>query len=510
MPPDARADANVNAMPDLATRPEDLKSWLESLALAQMLDAGRDIRQYLSRLDARTLDSRQRAELLDMVRAPADVLLEGLDRICAHSAQPLATHARDAVDLARGLAAELARGYEHAAADEAASAPSLKQLPSLLLHAMRYLAQAMHASYRTYSRIPPGAWRRMHALYLRAEEAGAAADLDGGESVASAYCDALLLSLTDPYRLPPGELDRVLGVIRTLPAEPVLSRGRPVTRGAQFVVPCTEDKPPRAPLPEGESDAGSWVLDAQPIVEALRQALSELGAGSTLAAQMLGRDSLGLLARLATLWGDPPKRVYRRDPAEGSVAICVGVKPIAQFVAHDATADGEAELQALRRGITMPLRTLPEDESGRIVPIHEWAVINLSEGGLKVRRSSRTTTEIAVGDVVGIKAAGKALWTIGLARWINSLEDEKTEFGVQFFADAVCAVWVRGTSGARKLGVLLASGDEHGRESVLAPPHTYVAGREYELRGEDYRARVRAADLVEGNSRFELFHVEPL
>jgi hypothetical protein len=509
MPPDARAPAST-ASTQPVTQPDLLKAWLESLALAQMLDAGRAIRQYLVQLDGAAIDSRQRSELLDLVRAPADMLLEGLDRICAHAAQPLGAHARDAVALARGLAAELAKGYEHAAKDNAASSPSLKELPSLFLHAMRYLARAMHASYRTYSRVPPGAWLRMHELYLRADQAGAASDAEEGEPVSRAYCDALLLALTDPYRLPPGELDRVLAVIRTLPVAPTLTRGRPTTRGAQFVVPCAEDKPPRPPLPDGEADTDGWVLNAQPVVEALREALQELGSGSTLAARMLGRDSLGLLARLATLWGDPPKRAYRRDPADGSVAICVGVKPIAQFVAHDATADGEAELQALRRGITMPLRTLPEDESGRIVPIHEWAVVNLSEGGLKVRRSSRATTEIAVGDVVGIKAAGKALWTIGLARWINALEDDKTEFGVQFFADAVCAVWVRGPSGGRKLGVLLASGEEHGRESVLAPPHTYVEGREYELRGEDYRSRVRAIGLVEGNARFELFHIEAI
>ena len=81
---------------------------------------------------------------------------------------------------------------------------------------------------------------------------------------------------------------------------------------------------------------------------------------------------------------------------------------------------------------------------------------------------------------------------------------------MQFFADAVCAVWVRpAAAGARKLGVLLSGGQEQMNESVLAPPNTYVDGGEYELRGEDYRSRMRAAGLVEGNSRFELFHVVP-
>ncbi len=513
MPPDVRATTQrASPTQELPLRPEELQAWLESLPLAQMLDAGRSLVRYLTGLDATPLESRKRGQLLDLLRPTADMLLLGLDRIYGRAPQPLPLHARDALSLSRDLATALSKGYERAATEEASSAPSLKELPGLLRCAVRYLAEGMQASYKTYTRVAPGAWREMHELYIRAEDAGVAAEADEGASVARAYCEALLVSLTDPYRLMPGELDRVLHILRVLPASPVLARVRPATRaGGHFIVPVGEDKPPRSMPPQDDRDEdGGRVLDANPVVDGLRAALEELGAGTTLASRMLGRDMLALLAKLATLWGDPPKRAYRRDAAEGSVAICVGVKPIAQFVAHDATADGEAELKALRQGITMPLRTLPEDESGRIVPIHEWAVINLSEGGLKVRRSSRTTSEIAVGDVVGIKAAGKALWTIGMARWITALEDGTTEYGVQFFADAVCAVCVRpAPSGARKLGVLLSGGEEQVNESVLAPPNTYAEGREYELRGEDYRSRVRASGLVEGNSRFELFHVVP-
>lgn len=511
MPPDIRATTErASPTQELPLRPEELQAWLESLPLAQMLDTGRSLLGYLAGLDETPLESRKRGQLLDLLRPTADMLLQGLDRIYGRAPLPLPLHARDALTLSRSLASSLSRAYERAASEEASSAPSLKELPGLLRCAMRYLAEGMHASYKTYTRVAPGAWREMHELYIRAEYAGVAAESAGGTSVSQAYCEALLLALTDPYRLMPGELDRVIHVLRVLPVSPVLARGRPPTRaGGHFIVPFGEDKPPRSMGPQDDKDEGR-VLDANPVVDGLRAALEELGAGTTLASRMLGRDMLALLAKLATLWGDPPKRAYRRDAAEGSVAICVGVKPIAQFVAHDATADGEAELKALRQGITMPLRTLPEDESGRIVPIHEWAVINLSEGGLKVRRSSRTTSEIAVGDVVGIKAAGKALWTIGMARWITALEDGTTEFGVQFFADAVCAVWVRpAAAGARKLGVLLSGGQEQMNESVLAPPNTYVDGGEYELRGEDYRSRMRAAGLVEGNSRFELFHVVP-
>jgi hypothetical protein len=189
----------------------------------------------------------------------------------------------------------------------------------------------------------------------------------------------------------------------------------------------------------------------------------------------------------------------------------VGVKPIAHFVAHDATADGEMETRALRDGITIPLRALPEDEGGRMIPIHEWAVINLSAGGLRLRRRAATGYPIVVGEVVGIRAPGKALWTVGVTRWIGADEEGTTEFGVQFFAEAACAVWIRGIEAAstRKLGLLVSEGDQGEGESLLAPPGTHGGGGPYDVRGEGFRTRMRSVKLVEANSRFELFRVEP-
>lgn len=482
------------------SRPEELEAWLDALPVAQMLDAGRSLAQCVSRLAT--------AELLGLARPVADVLLQGLDSVYSRAPQPLAPHAREALNVARALAAALAGAHERAAA----AVPSEEGTAALLRHALRYQAESMRASYRTYSRVPPGAWRSMHELILRGERCAAGTDdVPEDASLPRIYGEALLLSLTDPHRLLSGEIDRAAAILRALPAAAVLCETRPATAaGAHFIVPCGEDMPPRPASPDEPIAAGMRVLDANPVVDALAAAQRELGSGDSAAARLLGPGTVALLAKLSTLWSNPPKRADRRDPGAGSVAICVGVKAIAQFVAHDATADGDAELSALRRGITMPLRTLPEDESGRIVPIHEWAVINLSEHGLKVRRSSRTTTAIAVGDVVGVKAAGKALWAIGVARWIGALEGGTTEFGVQFFADAVCAIWIRTAGGGtRRLGILLHEGEEPGREVVLAPPGTFVAEREFQLRGEDYRARVRATGLVEGNARFDLFHVVP-
>jgi hypothetical protein len=61
----------------------------------------------------------------------------------------------------------------------------------------------------------------------------------------------------------------------------------------------------------------------------------------------------------------------------------------------------------------------------------------------------------------------------------------------------------------RTLGLLVAEGEEHADESLLTPPNTWSDAGEFELRGEGFRSRVRAAKLVERNARFDLFQVVP-
>lgn len=495
-------------------RPNELKAWLESFPSASSFELARALATYLAAFDRSKPALDERLQVLDAVSARAEVVLRDLAEVYGKSPQPMGGHAREALGLARTLAFAVAGGYKTAAVEKTTDrivAATGKKLAPLVLKAMRYLAEGMRASYKTYSRVPKDAWKEMHQLYLYAEQGGiatGAADAESRTSIAGFYCESLLLSLTDPYRLVPGELESIEALIRELRAPVSLGKEPPETRAScHFLVPCDEDAPPK-PLREVSDGAGSSnsrVFDASAIVDALRAGKEHADGESD------GHERLALITKLISLWDDPPKRAFRRDPAQGSVAICVGVKPIAHFVAHDATVDGEAETRALRQGITMPLRALPEDESGQAIPIHEWAVINLSAGGVRVRRSASTAYPITVGEVVGIRAPGKILWTIGVTRWISALEDGNTEFGVQFFASAVCAVWVRDSSpsGAHKLGLLVADGEENSDESLLTPPKTYSDSGEFELRGEGFRSRVRASRLIEKNALFELFAVVP-
>jgi hypothetical protein len=507
---------------ELEIRPKQVKAWIESLPLAQSIEAAKKIVAHLVALNRARIDIDDRVQILDIYRPFADTLLEELDAIYGKSALPLGPRAREALGVARELAFALADGFKISIGDKTAKLIAFgakKQLPILALRTMEYLGAELRASYKAYSPPPASIWNEMHQLYLYAEKEGFAAEIADAAtktSVMDAYCEALLLSLTDPYRLVPGELERILVQIRGGRGLVTLGQARPATRaGGHFLVPCDTDRPPKLLLSANDDAGGpNWrLLDTNALVDRLkaRKAAHDTGNVSQTTSRSMTPDGLATLAKLITLWGDPPKRAYRRDPMETSVALCFGLKSIGHFISIGAKVDAQAEAEAIRAGITIPLLAMPDDESTKQHPVFEWDVVNQSEGGLKVRRRATQQT-LAVGEVVGIKAIGKPQWTIGVVRWITLLEDGM-EFGLQFLAPAACAVWVNAVgsgSPQSKIGVLLANAEDAlTAESLLTLPGTYAEAREYELRGEDLESRVSAASLIEKTSRFELFHVSP-
>lgn len=518
LPPDRTAPPK-----DLEVRPRQVKAWLQSLPLAQCLEAAKKICPHLAAVNRAKLDLDDRLQILEAYRPIAAVLFDELDAIYGKATMPLGGRAREALMLARDLGTEMAMGYKIALAARNAKLLGFgakKQVPLLVVRAMQYLAAQLRAGYRSYTPVPPRVWRELHELYLFAEReriASEPADPETKDAAVTVYCECLLLSLTDPYRLVPGDADKVIAQIRGARAPVTLGQARPASRpGGHFIVPCDTDRPPKPALSANDDTGGpNWrLLDANPLVDRLRTRLQALETGNVSAttSKMIGPDGLALMAKLIVLWGDPPKRAFRRNPTDGTVAVCVGIKAIAHFIASEKPLDEQRQQESLRRGITMPLPALAMDDASQALPVFEYDVVNASEGGLKVRRVAATPQAIGVGEVVGIKQPGKPRWTIAAVRWITAYDEGGMEFGVQFLAPCARVVTVQPTitsSGtqARMSLRLLDPDDASMAETLLTPPGTYSELREFEISGEGGTDCARARHLIEKSARFELFRV---
>lgn len=509
---------------DLEVRPKQAKAWIESLPLSQSAVAARTIAEHLAAFNRSKLDFDDRHQLVEIYRPIAHVLLDELDAVYGRSLLPLPPKAREALALARAIASELANAYKILLIEKSGKLLAFgakKQLPAFAFGAMEHLVALMRTSYRSYTPIPERTWREINQLYLHAEREGFLAEPADAEkklSIFDLYTETLLIALTDPYRLLPGEVDKVSQTIRNYPRLVSLGQTRPATSpSGHFLVPCDTDKPPK-PLLSANDDPGgpNWRLfDTNPIVDRIRQLRQAVAAGNVSAAtsKAMGPEMIALFGKLVALWGDPPKRTSRRDPMDTSVAICAGLKAITHFLSVDVYSEERKEAEKIAKGITIPLISVPDDEVSRGMNVNEWEVVNQSAGGLKVRRNGTSAQGITVGEVIGIRSMGKAAWTIGVVRWLTMLEEGAMEFGIQFLAPAAHLVALQPTIasiGAVRTALLLSEDEDFASaDTVLAPPATYSDLREYELEDNGLVSTVRATSLIEKTGRFELFHVSP-
>ncbi|APV50129.1 hypothetical protein BWI17_10800 [Betaproteobacteria bacterium GR16-43] len=524
MPLDLSVPVRAAAPKDLEIRPKQAKAWLESLPLAQSIEAAKKIRVNLAGLSRAKIELDDRLAVLEAYRPISAVVLDELDAVYSKAPLPLGAKARECLGLAREIAAELANGYKIAILEKTGKLIAFgakKQLPGLVFRAMEYAAEGMRASYKSYTPLPPGLWKEINALYLFAVQENIANEVGDAETkltVTDLYLESLLLSLTDPYRLIQGEVDRTIELLRGNRSLATIGTTRPATSpAAHFLVPCDTDKPPK-PLTSASDDPGgpnARLLDANPLVDRLRQRKVAIDSGNVSAtmSRMISLDAMQLLVKLIALWGDPPKRAFRRDPMETSVAICAGLRTLSHFVGQQASIDVGTETQAIESGITIPLISVPDDEVSKGLQVNEWDVVNQSAGGLKVKRVGATNQSISVGEALGIKFLGKSRWTIGVVRWLTMLDDGGMEFGIQFLAPAARVVAVTPSitaSGTVKIGLLLyeSEGSEDA-DSLLAPPTTYADLREFEMEEDGAVRKVRATSLIEKTGRFELFHISP-
>jgi len=507
---------------DLEIRPKQVKAWLESLPLAHSIVAGRQMREHLAALNAVKFDADDRLQILQNYRPVAQTVFEELDSLYSRGATPLPPRALEALQLARELAAALADAYRIVIGEKTGRLLAFgakRHLPLLLHRVLEHVALILVASYKSYTPVPDGTWKALHEVYLYSDSEGIlgeAADAAGKATIHDLYAETLLIALTDPYRLVPGEIDRIVAQIRAAKVSVTLSKSRPATPpSAHFLVPCDTDKPPKPALSSSDERGGpNWrLLDANALVEKLRtrKQAFESGNVSAAAARAMGPEGVPLMERLALLWGDPPKRTKRRDPMETSVAICIGLKAVAHYVSQEHRVDPD-EAELIRRGITIPLISVPRDETSKTFPVNEWDVVNQSAGGLKVRRSTPAAQPVGVGEAVGVKQMGRARWTIGVVRWITVLEDGGLEFGIQFLASTARIVSIQPTiaalSAQAKQALILDDAGETGA-ALLTSPNTFSDLREFEVQDEGAVSCVRATSLVERTGRFELFEFTP-
>ena len=506
---------------DIETNPKKARAWIESLPLTKTVESVRVVTDNIRALNRAKLPADERVELLEIYRHVIAVLLDELDAVYAYSVLPMPQKQLEAFTLAQDLLIECAYSYKLLLLEKTGKLimfNAKKHLPLPLYRAMSYLSGLMLQSYKTYHPILPGLWQDFHSLYLFAIEQNLRdeiVDADSKQSIGELYIASLLLSLADPYRLMHKEVERVVQILSQ-------NRGLAVIRDNAdgldpqrlIVVALDSDQPPKilvqATRPTGQVlrlvDTGRLVGRLQERVKASYSAANSAQSHAT-------HDLNDLMERLVQLWGDPPKRQFRRNPAETGVALCSGIKGIAYFAELAANENPEADAAAIREGRTIPLLKIPQDPMSQLIGVEEWQVLNQSASGLRMHRDSGGNVGITVGEVVGVRFVGGQAWNVGVVRWLTLLEGDALEFGLELISPAAISITIAPTitSGVKPMPALLIApltGDV-GTNSIMASSETFADLREYEVVDHGDIRLVRATTLIERTSRFDLFQFQP-
>ena len=494
--------------PDLLLTAAETREWLESLRPLRAAEAGHQVLANLSALNRSRLAFADRLALLETYRPAIEGLFDGFEAEFGIAGLPPTATAQEALALCRDLAMELGYGYKILIVDP----PGLLRpevLPVLVLRAMGALAQLLRSAYLTYTTVPEGTWLELHRLYALSEEAGISeVAVEGGPSVLSSYTELLLVSLTDPYRLNPGEVTRIPELIRAEPGTVRLERTEPnIPPVGQFIVESDFDRPPSPILGDDTRplEANRRSLDASPLVERLRaqrEALrSELDRGAPGSRASVSAQ-LELLQRLLVCWGSPPRRLEGREPADVRVGVCVGLPTLIHLIGAEADP----------AGLPPPPGTTSRPGTS-IDPISSWQVLNRSYGGLRLAKEAGPIPHpVAVGEVVGIQFPGRGRWAVGVVRWLRRLDHGGTEFGLQYLGHAAISVELAPINGEDAeiihlpFQALVLDGEVTGAQpTLLATPGVFAELRAFQIGSRGAFYRVKALSLVEQGGAFELF-----
>jgi cyclic-di-GMP-binding protein len=516
------ADSQQNTA--VSMRPKQAKSWVDSLPADNAVEAARGIYTALYGSNRSKFDADERLKLLEIYHPRLINVLADLGKEYNQASLPLPEAAREAANLSRDLLIEYAYGYKLILLEKSTKLSlftSKRQLPLMLYRAISALSDTLSLSYKTYTPTPAGVWHEIHQIYHYAqfhamqdqavEDEGAAAQT----TISVVYKQALLLALADPYRLMPGEVDRVAAIVAHFSGGAIIMPYSPDLTGAGLaLIQSDSDRPPKPLTMIGNIAIApiDKVVSTANLAFTLNELIAQLDAGTpakTLGLPFSGNNAqvADLLRRLARAWSSPPKRVFNRQRSEAAAEVCAGIHQLnlsLMRLQDPAWAKERVEqLAASANGAG----AAGNSRIGRC------EILNQSATGFALKKTPDGDPLVAVGEVLGVKLPDQGSWNVGAARWVQTNDAQEIEIGVQLLAPTAIAVMLEPLSGplTKKHEALMLPPLEALKQPayVLAPRETYKEGMEYKLEHRETIERVRATRLIEQTTHYDLFAFAP-
>lgn len=444
-----------------------------------------------------------RFKLLEDIRHECEQALPTLEQDINQAVLPLpfavTTAALHADNLLKGLSiayAGIARGINKS------------QLESGLSHlfhrsvqrAMAMIARRQLLAYRAYATPSATSWQCLHDLFQLVR--GPLSTPLNGETapIEHEYLGALLFAYLEPSKLPRSELEIINLCSRQLAAYAVIGDaladpGAVKHPDSCFLVRPDEGTPgyPLSRLPAGTSTFGGLLVDCSPVLAALDRNITRR-PGKSVEPDLNAPPPI--LQSLRVAIGGRSSRRFSRTHFRPRGDLVSGLAAVISFI------DGNA---FSRRSVDAASRY-----DGRDFTSSEWALVDESPDGFRLRFIKGEKKTLGAGDIVALQPRESSKIHVCLVRRISSSQ-ARLEIGLQLLSPQISVVDVLGADAQESRAIFMHSLPAYGKFSgLIIPPGIYRASEKIVVRLPGRSLHRLLGTCLEANEGLEFFTLEQL
>ncbi|MDH5407647.1 MAG: hypothetical protein OEY00_03450 [Gammaproteobacteria bacterium] len=483
-------------------RPRKLEAWIGNLPRANLGETARQVYKAIKETNHLSFNHTDRAHFLELMREPVYYITGAMKKYYVAVNFPLAEKNSKIASACREIFMTMATGYKIAIEDQLNSAllfPDSKLLSKHIHRALTMLGHVLMTSYRSYEPYPESIWADIHQLYRFAEKKKLTfVEIEDTyrrytrkSSIRDQYLRLLLLHLASPYRLRQGEVGKVYNTLERWTRYIEIEKNLSPSHSGFFGVNIASDQPPRslALTTEKCGDEYCRVLATEPLAVIIKDEIQNGTdmATTTLPGIEMQRDELShdLLRRLLIAWGIVPKRVFPRSENREPVQITFGLSSSHKVISDGNASDpqkyqsrtrdrfintakynatnvndindekpdvwdlaypGTRPVKEPEREVSFDSDTSAEFAEQSYNHIETWAILNESAGGYCLKAEDIPSSNIQVGELVGIQRTGDGhtwKWGIATIRWMRQDKQKGLFLGVEMLTPDAAAIGIR-------------------------------------------------------------------
>ncbi|VAW98923.1 hypothetical protein MNBD_GAMMA22-1364 [hydrothermal vent metagenome] len=553
-------------------KPKKVEAWIAALPRANLGETSRLIYNALIETNQTKYNYHDRTRFLEILQEPLHYITEGMQKHFLGVGFPLPEKSKKVAIATRKIYTEIATAYK-ISLNDMLSGYSLfpdHRLLSLVLHrAITNLSHELLTSYQTYYPYRKHIWHELHKIYTLAKEKkchGISINDTNKHNakkttVSHEYKRILLLSLSSPYCLHHGEVNKIYSALEQWADLSNIHEYNNITNpSGVFAVDCKSDLPPRylAMDPKNTKTSHFILISTEQLTNKLRDEIQHSKDITTTVGIDLQRPALShsLQRKLLSYWGQIPKRAFPRSTKGENISITMGLNSAHKIIFDSATGKrankecknqfdepAQFESNSVKQefetkqdvwNLVYPASdkinniiefesstktTISDEELEKHYRTENWQIVNESAGGYCIRCVSGCNNKVQVGELIGIRRSGDGhtwKWGVGTVRWMRFADNHEMQLGIQMITPDAAAVGLKSIANDNKnepyhRTLMLPKLQMINQPATLiTPPAPYRVGSKVELKILGKRINVELTKLLTNTGLYAQFQFNTL